>query len=174
MAVIPNFQRVLHFIPYVTAFLSTMTDSIKLTEFSHGAGCGCKISPAILDSILAGGGTGIADPYLPEICEGSGVAARVDYPAVPVLEPAREYLARGAIPGGTARNFASYGEKVAPLSEEQKHILCAPQTSGGLLIAVQSDACPEVEQVLENAGITPARIGELKPWSEGPRIEVLQ
>src|SRR4030095_5047876 len=27
-------------------------DSIKLTQFSHGAGCGCKISPAVLDEIL--------------------------------------------------------------------------------------------------------------------------
>ena len=25
---------------------------IKLTQFSHGAGCGCKISPAVLDTIL--------------------------------------------------------------------------------------------------------------------------
>jgi selenide,water dikinase len=25
---------------------------IKLTQFSHGAGCGCKISPAILDAML--------------------------------------------------------------------------------------------------------------------------
>ncbi|RYY18599.1 MAG: selenide, water dikinase SelD, partial [Sphingobacteriaceae bacterium] len=27
-------------------------EQIKLTQFSHGAGCGCKISPAILDKIL--------------------------------------------------------------------------------------------------------------------------
>src|SRR5688572_27676522 len=27
-------------------------DSIKLTQYSHGAGCGCKISPKILDEIL--------------------------------------------------------------------------------------------------------------------------
>jgi len=27
-------------------------DAIKLTQFSHGAGCGCKISPAILDAML--------------------------------------------------------------------------------------------------------------------------
>lgn len=27
-------------------------DKVKLTEYSHGAGCGCKISPAVLDSIL--------------------------------------------------------------------------------------------------------------------------
>lgn len=28
-------------------------NNIKLTEYSHGAGCGCKISPATLDRILA-------------------------------------------------------------------------------------------------------------------------
>ena len=29
-----------------------LTDSIKLTQYSHGAGCGCKISPRVLDEIL--------------------------------------------------------------------------------------------------------------------------
>ncbi|HMV24445.1 MAG TPA: selenide, water dikinase SelD, partial [Saprospiraceae bacterium] len=29
-----------------------MSDSIKLTQYSHGAGCGCKISPKILDKII--------------------------------------------------------------------------------------------------------------------------
>ena len=28
--------------------------AIKLTHFSHGAGCGCKISPKILEEILSG------------------------------------------------------------------------------------------------------------------------
>ena len=27
-------------------------ENIKLTQYSHGAGCGCKISPIILDEIL--------------------------------------------------------------------------------------------------------------------------
>ena len=27
-------------------------DTVKLTQYSHGGGCGCKISPAILDTIL--------------------------------------------------------------------------------------------------------------------------
>src|SRR6266705_856906 len=30
----------------------THDEVIKLTQFSHGAGCGCKISPALLDEIL--------------------------------------------------------------------------------------------------------------------------
>jgi selenide, water dikinase len=29
-----------------------MTDTIKLTQFSHGAGCGCKIAPHVLEQIL--------------------------------------------------------------------------------------------------------------------------
>ncbi len=36
-----------------------MTEPIKLTQFSHGGGCGCKIAPAVLSKILA------AMPYLP-------------------------------------------------------------------------------------------------------------
>ncbi|HET6768970.1 MAG TPA: selenide, water dikinase SelD [Chitinophagaceae bacterium] len=31
---------------------SSISESIKLTRYSHGAGCGCKISPKILDEIL--------------------------------------------------------------------------------------------------------------------------
>lgn len=32
-----------------------MNNEIKLTQYSHGAGCGCKISPAVLDKILHSG-----------------------------------------------------------------------------------------------------------------------
>jgi selenide,water dikinase len=30
----------------------TLQESIKLTQYSHGAGCGCKIAPAVLEEIL--------------------------------------------------------------------------------------------------------------------------
>src|SRR5580698_5527046 len=35
-----------------TTTIKMDTTTIKLTQYSHGAGCGCKISPAILDKIL--------------------------------------------------------------------------------------------------------------------------
>ncbi len=38
--------------------------SIKLTEYSHGQGCGCKISPKVLDTILKSSLTEINDPNL--------------------------------------------------------------------------------------------------------------
>ncbi len=33
-----------------------MSEPIRLTQYSHGAGCGCKISPQVLEVILAGSG----------------------------------------------------------------------------------------------------------------------
>jgi selenide,water dikinase len=39
-------------------------DSIKLTQYSHGAGCGCKISPSVLDKILQSGLTASPFPNL--------------------------------------------------------------------------------------------------------------
>ena len=41
-----------------------MSDPIRLTQYSHGAGCGCKISPKVLDIIVAGSGLQNLDPKL--------------------------------------------------------------------------------------------------------------
>ncbi|MGL5776475.1 MAG: selenide, water dikinase SelD, partial [Aeromonas veronii] len=38
--------------------------SIRLTQYSHGAGCGCKISPRVLDTILKSQIPGFNDPTL--------------------------------------------------------------------------------------------------------------
>ena len=39
-------------------------EKIRLTQLSHGGGCGCKIAPAILQKILAGMTPGIVPPQL--------------------------------------------------------------------------------------------------------------
>ncbi|MDP3814644.1 selenide, water dikinase SelD, partial [Pseudomonas sp.] len=41
-----------------------MSEPIRLTQYSHGAGCGCKISPTVLEVILAGSGAQNLDPKL--------------------------------------------------------------------------------------------------------------
>jgi selenide, water dikinase len=102
--------------------------------------------------------------HLVEMCEGSGVDAVMDFEAVPVLAPIADYIAQGCIPGGTGRNFSSYGDKLAPLTDARQALLCDPQTSGGLLIAVNPEAAAEVEQILASHGVAPALIhpiGEL-------------
>src|SRR5512143_3137784 len=37
---------------------------IKLTSFSHGGGCGCKIAPGVLSEILKGSAGGLIPPQL--------------------------------------------------------------------------------------------------------------
>ncbi|THF67443.1 selenide, water dikinase SelD [Pseudothauera nasutitermitis] len=39
-------------------------DSIKLTQFSHGGGCGCKIAPAVLSGLLSRMPAGLVPPEL--------------------------------------------------------------------------------------------------------------
>jgi selenide,water dikinase len=110
--------------------------------------------------------------HLREMCEGSGVRAEIDYKAVPKLEHIEAYIAQGCSPGGAARNFASYGHKVGEMSEVQQALLCDPQTSGGLLVAL----APEFETefyavtVAEELELTP--IGRLIEAGDGPLITI--
>lgn len=99
--------------------------------------------------------------HLVEMCEGSGLSARIDFAAVPVIDAAKHYRALGCVPGGTGRNFDSYGRKIGPLTDEQQQLLCDPQTSGGLLLAVAPEAEAEVQALLRRDGFGEAPIGEL-------------
>jgi selenophosphate synthase len=49
---------------FVQKSLVIIITMIKLTEYSHGQGCGCKISPKVLDTILASSIEEISDPNL--------------------------------------------------------------------------------------------------------------
>lgn len=107
--------------------------------------------------------------HLLEVCQGSNVAAQVDFERVPLLDPAvEEYRQLGCIPGGGSRNFDSYGHHISALSEQQKHILCDPQTSGGLLVAVMQDAVDEFVKVAPQA----YEIGKMVPKNNGNWITV--
>jgi selenide,water dikinase len=99
--------------------------------------------------------------HLVEMADGSNLTARITYSAVPRLPGVDYYLAEGCVPGGTQRNFDSYGEKIAALSDEQKNLLCDPQTSGGLLVAVSPEGEAEFLSVAAELGLTLAPIGEL-------------
>ena len=75
--------------------------------------------------------------HLIEMCEGSDINAEIDFNSLPLFEGLEKYINNNTIPGGTIRNFNSYGNKISTMSEFQKLIICDPQTSGGLLIAVE-------------------------------------
>ncbi len=77
--------------------------------------------------------------HLLEICSGSKVSAEIDFDRVPVHPDLNYYTEKNCIPGGTYRNWKSYGNRVQDITEYQKLILADPQTSGGLLIAVDPE-----------------------------------
>lgn len=104
--------------------------------------------------------------HLIEICEGSNVSAVVFSDKIKTLDGVKDYITQGCVPGGTGRNFESYGHKIGVLTEEQKAILCDPQTSGGLLVAVEPNCVQTVIDIAKDAGIDLYEVGKLKPKSE--------
>lgn len=99
--------------------------------------------------------------HLVEMCEGSNVSAIIEFDKVPRFPNVDEYIAQNCIPGGTHRNWDSYGHHIQLKEESQKAILCDPQTSGGLLIAVEETAIVEVERLLSKHGINTTPLGSL-------------
>ncbi len=96
--------------------------------------------------------------HLIEMCEASGLSAEVNYKDVPVFKNIEKYIEKKTIPGGTNRNYLSFRKKISHISEIQKVVLCDPQTSGGLLIAVEKND-QEFLNYSKNSGINAQKIG---------------
>jgi len=90
--------------------------------------------------------------HLSEMCEGSGLSAVIDFDKVPVIPSLQYYLDQNCIPGGTQRNWESYGHKVGQLTNRQQQVLADPQTSGGLLVAVAQNGVRDFEAFLQEQG----------------------
>jgi selenide,water dikinase len=106
--------------------------------------------------------------HLLEICEGSHLAAQLNFELVPTLENLKSYIERNCIPGGTYRNWKSYGSKIGEITEFQKLVLADPQTSGGLLIAADADAS-FLSFARSNGFID---IGSFEEYGGGPYITI--
>ena len=91
--------------------------------------------------------------HLVEMAEGSNLSAVVDFKNVPTIDEIDFYIQQKSIPGGTVRNWDSYGEKIGIITDYQKAVLADPQTSGGLLIAVAPNAVETVINLLRGNGL---------------------
>ncbi len=86
---------------------------------------------------------------------------------VPLLEGALA-LVRGNIPGGGRTNREHFGDRVRVPAEPDDDLLALlydPQTSGGLLLAVDPASAADVARDLAAAGVLAARIGRALPAS---------
>jgi len=109
--------------------------------------------------------------HLSEICEGSNVSAKIYFDKVPLLPNVIKYWEMDCVPGGTRRNFESYGELISPMNAQQQDILCDAQTSGGLLCAVRKENVDAFLTITKKAGFELSSIGELHESGEY-RVEV--
>ncbi|MCU1727171.1 selenide, water dikinase SelD [Pseudomonas sp. 7P_10.2_Bac1] len=99
--------------------------------------------------------------HLLEMADGSHLTAQIEYARVPRLASVDYYLEQGCIPGGTGRNFDSYASQLSPLHETHKQLLCDPQTSGGLLVAVSPEGNQAFLDLALEQGLTLEPIGKL-------------
>lgn len=92
--------------------------------------------------------------HLVEMAEGSGLSAVIDFENIPLItHDLKNYIAQNCVSGGTHRNWDSYGEKINDIDTYKKAILSDPQTSGGLLIAVEENSVEEAKRILSEDGI---------------------
>ena len=110
------------------------------------------------------------------IAQESEVTLTFDSSALPVLPEAIELLSEGCIPGGGFRNLRYVGEEFDDLTMgDYGYLVADPQTSGGILMAVDADSASTLLDSLHKAGdIHAAIVGEVSPISsEGTLLRLI-
>ncbi|WP_304171371.1 selenide, water dikinase SelD [Phenylobacterium aquaticum] len=110
-----------------------------------------------------------------ELCRGANLAAEIRAEAPAVLAGVEALAQAGVRTGAATRNWASYGDAVrlpGDLADWRKDLLCDPQTSGGLLIAVDPAQAEAVLATVREAGFGASRVvGALKAGA--PEVQVI-
>ncbi|WP_431271811.1 selenide, water dikinase SelD [Dankookia sp. P2] len=110
--------------------------------------------------------------HLAEMLGASGCAASLDPAAVPLLEGAREALARGIRSTLHDGNAAAVAGLLggADLASPAIAALVDPQTAGGFLAGLPAAAAPTALAALRRLGCDAALIGTVEPGSPGIRL----
>jgi selenide,water dikinase len=112
--------------------------------------------------------------HLLEMCRGSRLRAVIAEAALPFLPGAVALAEAGFSTGAARRNWDSYGADVVlpdGMADWRRGLLCDPQTSGGLLVAVAPDAAERVARHCVDAGFSQtAIIGRLEPGPSGVSV----
>ncbi len=92
-----------------------------------------------------------------EMAEGANLSLELFYSSIPVVEGAKEYLAKRIIPDATYRNWNSYSSKTSFEKGvnvmEAFNLLPDPQTNGGIMFSVNEFSLEEVKQLLLQNGL---------------------
>jgi len=110
-----------------------------------------------------------------EMIEGADLTLVIDSSSVPLFSGVRQYAEMGFLPGGLHRNREyrlGMTEFSAAVPLPIQDVLFDPQTSGGMLIALEAGESPRLCNALRDAGVgTVARIGRVEP-GRGAKVRV--
>ena len=112
--------------------------------------------------------------HLMTMMKASGTTGRLRRSALPILPGVLEHLSDGLAPGGTHRNIESSAGSVEwddGITEIDRLLMCDPQTSGGLLISLPSDAVDGLLADLHNRGEEGTVVGNIANFN-GNAVEV--
>lgn len=102
-----------------------------------------------------------------EMALGSRVSLEIDIELIPRIDGALEAIRMGAVPAGlrSNREFAECVTADGPearIPDDVRNLLYDPQTAGGLLISVATEAAEALLSSLTKAGLSPAKIGRVR------------
>ena len=110
-------------------------------------------------------GFGLAG-HLCEMAEGSNLTAVLDTAALPALPKALEMARMGLIPAGAYRNRDHFGSRTCfdGVALELADLAFDPQTSGGLLFALNERQAQTLREKLRDAGLVCAVVGGMRTF----------
>jgi selenide,water dikinase len=123
--------------------------------FAHAAGTGVHACTDVTGFGLLG--------HACELAGASGVTLEIEVAAVPLIDGAYDLATRNR-PGGAANNLRHFGPNVAEpdgFDDNLRALLHDPQTSGGLLVAVDPWEVDAVRTALSARGVLAATIGRV-------------
>jgi selenide,water dikinase len=105
-----------------------------------------------------------------EMAQASGVTIVIAVDELPLLDGALELVERNT-PGGGRTNAQHFGTAIdagADIDSRRLQLVYDPQTSGGLLAAIEADAAPDALSRLTLAGVSAHVVGRAE--SPSPRV----
>jgi selenide,water dikinase len=147
--------------------LIALATDVMTTLNAQASEAALAVGPSAMTDVTGFGLLG----HLRELSFASGVSARIEAAAVPVIEGVLELLESGeGASGGNRRNreYASaFTEFADAVPEPLRALVADPMTSGGLLIAVAPERAGEMEQALRGVAPQTAAIGSLGDGEPG-------
>lgn len=113
--------------------------------------------------------------HLAEMAAGSRIGVSIEAADVPLFHGALEYAGMGMVPAGSYRNREHFGHMVtmpSAVPQDLQDVLWDPQTSGGLLFAIDETGAESALEELRAAGMEAAIIGTCHAPHPGGQVVV--